>query len=313
VAGEILRTGEQHGAVTPASPPRGWARRSRSCAALCPRRHQRNEAFNAKKRNIGLRSRCTVAAPMPDAAPVMAIVRWSLVVIVNSALARVTPLADRRGRRAHRGADRRGGAAGPSPPTPGPVTGPGAARSRPEGGRGRHGDTSAAAQQPLRIGGREPDRTPSPRLSLRLAENDEGESPDARSHLLAGWRPSRRRGGPPPPPDPRAIAPTAGAAVPVCSRTLRDGFRASSHRPPVALPGPSAARYTPPTVMTRRPTVMTRRLGGHQAVWRGRKGVFTAYVSRRPAPDALYVDQSRDQHLVVEGRPFKRVERPDVK
>ena len=74
----------------------------------------------------------------PDAGcrAVMAIVRGSvvvMVVIVPSALARVTPLADRRGRRAHRGADRRGGAAGPSPPTPGPVTGPGAARSRPGG------------------------------------------------------------------------------------------------------------------------------------------------------------------------------------
>jgi hypothetical protein len=35
---------------------------------------------------------------MPDAAPVMAIVRWSVVVIIASALARVTPLADQRGR-----------------------------------------------------------------------------------------------------------------------------------------------------------------------------------------------------------------------
>jgi hypothetical protein len=91
-----------------------------------------------------------------------------------------------------------------------------------------------------------------------------------------GWRPSRRRGGPPPPPDlARAIAPPTGAAVPVCSRTRRDGFRASSHRPPVALPGPSAARYTPPTAMTRRPPVMTRRLGGHQAVWRGQERAFS--------------------------------------
>jgi hypothetical protein len=24
---------------------------------------------------------------------------------------------------------------------------------------------------------------------------------------------------------------------------------------------------------------MTRRLGGHEAVWRGKKGVFTAYVT----------------------------------
>jgi hypothetical protein len=87
----------------------------------------------------------------------------------------------------------------------------------------------------------------------------------------------RRRGGPPPPPDPRAIAPTTGAAVPVCSRTRRGGFRASSHR---RLAGPSAARYTPPTIMTRRPTVMTRRLGGHQAVWRGKKGRFHCLRSR---------------------------------
>ena len=88
------------------------------------------------------------------------------------------------------------------------------------------------------------------------------------------WRPSRRRGGPPPPPDPRAVAPPAAPPAP---SVRRPGGRVpglislTSRR----LAGPSAARYTPPTVMTRRPTVMTRRLAGHQAVWRGQERAFS--------------------------------------
>jgi hypothetical protein len=41
-------------------------------------------------------------------------------------------------------------------------------------------------------------------------------------------------------PDPRAIAPPTTAAVPVCSRTQRGGFRAPPLRAPAALAGPAS-------------------------------------------------------------------------
>jgi hypothetical protein len=155
-------------------------------------------------------------------------------------------------------------------PTPSPPDSP---------GRRRH-----ARSEPLALGSATPagvrldvlvcDRCGGPRRIFGAVTDPCGAA------ALGRARPGRRADAPPRT-DPRAIAPTTGAAVPVCSRTRRRGFRASSHRPPVALSGPSAARYTPPTGVTRRPTVMTRRLGGHQAVSRGQERALSL---RSPTP-----------------------------
>ena len=71
---------------------------------------------------------------------------------------------------------------------------------------------------------------------------DRARRPCGAFSARSGWRLSRRRSRCPPP-DPRAIAPTTAAAVPVCSRTQRGGFRPSALQTPAALPDPSAPRY----------------------------------------------------------------------
>jgi hypothetical protein len=50
-------------------------------------------------------------------------------------------------------------------------------------------------------------------------------------------------GGPPPPPDPRSIAPTTGAAVPVCSPARGERSRPFRADLPPPLPDPPSARY----------------------------------------------------------------------
>ena len=68
-----------------------------------------------------------------------------------------------------------------------------------------------------------------------------------------------------------------GDAAAGTSPLLQRGAGSGPHLTDLPTPcrGPSTARYTPPTVMTLPPTVMMRRLGGHQAVWRGRERAFS--------------------------------------
>jgi hypothetical protein len=96
----------------------------------------------------------------------------------------------------------------------------------------------------------------------------------------------RLRGAPSPPRVPGARAAAGSARRLTCARSRPPpspsvrgpgGAGSGPHlTDPRRLAGPSAARYTPPTVVTRRPTVMTRRLDGHQAVRRGQERAFSA-------------------------------------
>ena len=88
---------------------------------------------------------------------------------------------------------------------------------------------------------------------------------------------------------PRLFADPAGRVPALISPTSR------------RLAGPSAARYTPPTVMTRRPTMMTRHLGGHQAVWRGQERPFSL---PRFCPSNTATDQRPGASLNLAPAPF---------
>ena len=101
------------------------------------------------------------------------------------------------------------------------------------------------------------DRTPCGAAAPRGA----GAGARAAAGAARPRRLTRARSRPPPAPSSPSVRGPGGAGF---GPHLTD-LTSPSRR----LAGLSAARYTPPTVVTRRPTVMTRRLGGHQAVWQG--------------------------------------------